>query len=136
MKIDGACHCGELAYEAVIDPDRIVICHCSDCQIMSGTAFRTVALVRSDQFKLLSGQPKTYVKIGDSGAPRTMAFCGNCGTQLYGTGEGQAAKLISLRVGTSNQRAELTPVRQIWRHSAVNWLDDLGISESHQRAPS
>lgn len=136
MKIDGACHCGELTYEAFIDPNRITICHCSDCQIMSGTAFRTVAHVTADQFKLLSGEPKTYVKTGDSGAARIMAFCGTCGTQLYGTGEGEAAKLISLRIGTSNQRAELAPVRQIWRRSAVNWLDDLGISESHQRAPS
>lgn len=133
MKIDGACHCRELAYEAIIDPKRIGVCHCSDCQIMSGTAFRTVVPVAADQFKLLHGTPKTYVKISESGKPRTMAFCATCGTQLYGTGEGEAAKVLSLRVGTCNQRAGLAPVRQIWRRSAVHWLDDLGISETHDR---
>ncbi|MGI9408858.1 MAG: GFA family protein [Hyphomicrobiaceae bacterium] len=133
MKIDGGCHCGELAYEAIIDPRRISICHCSDCQIMSGAAFRTVAHVATDQFKLLRGDPRIYVKIAGSGNARTMAFCGNCGTQLYGTGDGEAAKLLSLRIGTCNQRADLRPVRQIWRRSAVKWLDGLGIAESHQR---
>ena len=38
MKVDGACHCGELAYEAEIDPERIGVCHCVDCQILSGVS--------------------------------------------------------------------------------------------------
>ena len=47
MKVDGACHCGELAYEAEIDPERIGVCHCVDCQILSayrctGSASRAV----------------------------------------------------------------------------------------------
>ena len=61
MKIDGACHCGQLTYDAVIDPDRITVCHCSDCQTMSGTAFRVVALVAADHFRLSGGTPNSYV---------------------------------------------------------------------------
>lgn len=133
MKIDGGCHCGELTYEAIIDPHKIGVCHCTDCQILSGTPFRTVAHVNMDQFKLLSGKPKIYVKVGGSGLPRNMAFCATCGTQLYGIGDGEAAKVLSLRVGTCNQRAQLRPVRQIWRRSALNWLGDLGIAESHEQ---
>ena len=131
MKIDGGCHCGELAYEAEIDPQRIGICHCTDCQILSGTAFRTAVHVPAKQFRLLRGTPKTYTKTGGSGNPRIMVFCGNCGTQLYGTGPGDAAQQLSLRVGTANQRAELKPQRQIWRRSAVHWLNDLDIGESY-----
>ncbi len=36
MRIDGQCHCGHIAYEAEIDPDRVSICHCRDCQQMTG----------------------------------------------------------------------------------------------------
>ncbi|MDQ3188264.1 MAG: GFA family protein, partial [Pseudomonadota bacterium] len=32
MKIQGACHCGDISYEAVVDPARVSICHCADCQ--------------------------------------------------------------------------------------------------------
>jgi hypothetical protein len=133
MKIDGGCHCGALKYEADIDPARIGVCHCIDCQILSGTAFRTAVHVNAEDFQLLCGEPKTYIKTGGSGRPRIMVFCGNCGTQLYGTGVDEDAKRISLRIGTSNQRATLKPVTQIWRRSAVTWLNDLGIDKSYEQ---
>jgi len=40
MKIDGSCHCGAIRYEAQIDPDKVVLCHCTDCQAMSGAPYR------------------------------------------------------------------------------------------------
>jgi hypothetical protein len=36
MKIDGRCHCGYITYEAEIDPEKVMICHCADCQTLSG----------------------------------------------------------------------------------------------------
>src|SRR5689334_18981220 len=39
MKIDGRCHCGEITFEAEVDPDALHICHCTDCQTLSGSAF-------------------------------------------------------------------------------------------------
>jgi hypothetical protein len=29
MKIDGRCHCGEITFEAEVDPDALNICHCT-----------------------------------------------------------------------------------------------------------
>ena len=40
MKIDGTCHCGNITYQAEIDPEQVYICHCTDCQSICGTAFR------------------------------------------------------------------------------------------------
>lgn len=134
MNATGGCHCGALTYKAEIDPDNIGICHCIDCQILSGTAFRTVARVPAANFSLLTGEPRTYTKTGGSGRPRIMAFCADCGTQIYGTGVGENANQISLRIGTCDQRAELVPVREIWRRSAVHWVDDLGVAESHLKS--
>jgi glutathione-dependent formaldehyde-activating enzyme len=74
MQIDGRCHCGFISYEAEIDPEKVMICHCTDCQTLSGSAFRTVALTREGEFNLLSGNVKTYVKIAESGARRLQAF--------------------------------------------------------------
>jgi len=75
MKIDGCCHCGYITYEAEIDPEKVMICHCTDCQTLSGSAFRTVALTREGTFKLLSGELKIYVKTGENGAKRPQSFC-------------------------------------------------------------
>ncbi len=64
MKIDGSCHCGFLTYEAEVDPADVGICHCADCQKLTGTAFRTTVFAAREAFRLISGVPATYVKIG------------------------------------------------------------------------
>ncbi len=125
MKIDGGCHCGDITYEAEIDPEKVYICHCTDCQALSATAFRTVAPVPDDAFRLLSGKPKIYVKTGDSGAKREQAFCPECGSAIYATAVGDGPKVYNIRLGTARQRGELPPKIQYWFRSAQPWLSDL-----------
>jgi Uncharacterized conserved protein len=62
MKIDGGCHCGSIKFEAEIDPADVGLCHCTDCQSLSGTAFTAYVFAPSAGFKL-SGTPKIYYKI-------------------------------------------------------------------------
>ena len=124
MKIDGACHCGHITYEAEIDPEKIVICHCTDCQTLSGTAFRTVTHSREGSFKLLSGQLKEYIKTGGSGAGRPQGFCPECGTPIYGTSVDDGPKAHSLRVGTIRQRDALVPTTQVWTRSRQPWVPE------------
>jgi len=80
MKIDGKCHCGNITFVAEIDPDKVIICHCTDCQTLTGTAFRVVVRAPKDKFELRGGKPKTYTKTAESGAKRVQAFCPECGT--------------------------------------------------------
>ncbi len=125
MKIDGRCHCGHIAYEAEIDPAQVQICHCTDCQTLSGTAFRTVAMSSEGSFKLLSGTLKTYVKTAESGRQRVQSFCPECGTPIYSTSPGEGPKVHALRLGAIRQRNALSPKLQIWRRSALPWLSNL-----------
>jgi hypothetical protein len=125
MKIDGACHCGAIAYAAEIDPAGVRLCHCTDCQTLSGSAFRVTVSAVDGSFALLSGQPKIYIKMAESGARRAHAFCGDCGTPIYATSAGEGLKKYGLRVGTIRQRAELRPARQYWCRSALDWAMNL-----------
>ena len=52
MKIDGACHCGNITYSAEIDPENVGLCHCTDCQTFSGSAFRTSVRANKEAFHL------------------------------------------------------------------------------------
>ena len=133
MKIDGGCHCGALTYEAEIDPDGVTMCHCTDCQKMSGTAFRTVVRAGEAHFTMLSGTPKIYVKIGESGARRAMAFCETCGTQIYGANADGEPKVYGIRVGTIRQSAQLPPRSQIWTRSAQPWLCELDALPAREK---
>ena len=74
MQIDGRCLCGHITYEAEIDPERVAICHCTDCQTHSASAYGVVAHI-AGEFRLLSGEMKTYEKIADSGTRRALTFC-------------------------------------------------------------
>ncbi len=123
MKIDGACLCGHIRYEALIDPARVGICHCTDCQIHSASAFRVGVPVPAGNFRLLAGQLKVFVKKGENGNPRALSFCPECGTSIHG-GNVENANTYSLRVGTARQRAELPPRQQLWCRSAMPWLGD------------
>lgn len=123
MQIHGACHCGAISFTADVDPARVMACHCSDCQVMSGAPFRAVVPVPIDRFQL-SGTPKTYIKVAQSGNRRVQAFCADCGTPLYATAPENATSVI-VRLGCVAERAELKPAVQIWQHSALPWLAEL-----------
>jgi hypothetical protein len=125
MEIDGSCHCGYITYEAVIDPARVAVCHCTDCQTLSGSAFRTFVPAARDMFNLRSGQPNVYVKTADSGTERAQAFCPECGTPIYSAAVTDTPMFV-IRVGTIRQRADLRPRRQYWCRSALGWVMDLG----------
>lgn len=123
MKIEGGCHCGFLAYEGEADPERVMICNCTDCQSLSGSAFRTVVPVPEPSFRFLSGVPTVYVKTGESGTRREQTFCPKCGSPIYSASEGANPRELMIRVGSSRQRHQLVPTTKLWRRSQVPWLD-------------
>lgn len=125
MHVEGRCHCGRITYEAEVDPATVTVCHCADCQMLTGTAYRTTVPAARAGFAL-RGVPHRYVKVADSGNRRVHAFCPNCGTPVYSTADVSEPAVYGLRVGCLKQRAQLPPVRQQWCDSAVPWSRDLG----------
>ena len=130
MKIDGRCHCGYITFEAEADPDRAGICHCTDCQSLSGSAFRTFVPVTDDTFRILSGEPTIYVKTAENGMPRAQAFCPRYGSPIYATAVGEGPKIYSVRLGTVRQRDQFVPKVQIWSRSRQRWVTDLASCRS------
>lgn len=131
MKFSGQCHCGAIRFKGFAHPEKVLVCHCTDCQVFSGAPFRAVLLVSADDMEVV-GSPKIYVKVAASGNHRAQAFCGECGTQLYAT-EPTAPKVFNVRLGCVNERAQLRPQAQIWRASAMPWLCDLSAMPSHEQ---
>lgn len=129
MKVEGRCHCGRITYEATVDPEKVTICHCTDCQTLSGSPYRASVPASRETFSLRTGQPKIYVKTADSGAKRAHAFCPDCGSPIYSSAIDDPPA-YSLRVGCLRQRSELPPRRQIWCRSALAWASDLqGVTQ-------
>ena len=134
MKVTGQCHCGQIAYEAEVDPGTVRVCHCTDCQRLTGTAFRTNIASLPGTFVLKRGTPKIYIKTAESGNKRAHAFCPECGGPIFSTSPEPDPKSYGLRVGSIDQRAAFSaPARQIWCRSALPWSMDIsGIARSER----
>ena len=135
MNIDGTCLCGQIQFEAIVDPETATICHCTDCQINSGTAFGYVVGAINDSFNLLKGELSFYIKLADSGAKRELAFCGKCGTRIYAKPENGKSGFFGLRVGTIRQRMSLQPMRQVWKKSSLDWVECIKTDQIFETQP-
>ena len=124
MQIEGQCHCGAIAYEAEVDPQKASICHCTDCQTFSGAPFRASVPARAEDFHIRKGKPRVYVKVADSGNRRAQGFCGDCGTPIYAT-SADDPKIYNLRLGAVKQREQIPPRRQIWCESSLAWARNI-----------
>lgn len=124
MEVTGKCHCGGVTYRALVDPDNVSVCHCTDCQALTGSPYRVSVPAQSEDFRLLSGRPKIYVKVAESGNRRAQAFCAECGTPIYAAAPDNPPT-YNLRVGCLDQRANLPPKKQIWCRSALPWSGDI-----------
>jgi len=136
MNITGGCHCGEIAFSTDIDESKVALCHCEDCQKMSGAPYR--GLVFAEHAKLqLTGNIKEYVKkTAESGNPRVQGFCPDCGTHIYATSVGDAdSKVYGIRLGTIDQKTELTPTMEIWFDSKLAWVPEIAATKKIAKQP-
>jgi hypothetical protein len=123
MLINGACHCGSVSFTALIDPALVTVCHCTDCQVLSGAPLRAVVAAPIESF-VLQGQTQRYIKVAQSGNRRAQVFCPACGTPLYASAAEDASSVV-IRLGCVAQRAQLRPSVQVWQHSALPWVTEL-----------
>ena len=131
MKVDGGCYCGRITFEAEVDPAKVMLCHCTDCQALTGSAFRALVHAPRETF-VLRGEPKVYLKTAESGTQRAHAFCPDCGSPVYSAAPVDPP-MYSLRIGTLRQAASLQPSRQIWCQSALPWAMDLRVVARRER---
>lgn len=110
-------------------PDLILqaLCHCLDCRKISGSAYSTNIAVPEDNFKLLSGTPKTFTTNSGSNKSISNHFCGDCGTTLTRTGDAFAG-LVIIKVGVMDDVdafKDLKPGVELFSGQRVDWVDEI-----------
>ena len=125
MNVEGSCHCGQIKFRSEILPDEVEICHCTDCQTLSGSAFHTIVPAKEGSFEILIGELKQYTKTADDGAKRVQSFCPECGSPICSSPPEGVSGVLRIRVGVLKQRDQLTPKMQYWFRSAQPWTQDI-----------
>ena len=118
---EGTCQCGAVRYEVKGDPIMVVVCHCTDCQRHSGSAFGMSMIVPREAFRLLRGDLKKFVRKADSGLCDSCAFCPECGTRIYQEPEAISG-MVSVKPGTLDDTSFVRPTLQTWTARKQPWL--------------
>ena len=118
--IEGGCLCGRVRYRADAEPAFISICHCTDCQKFSGSAFATVVSVPGPALQV-SGTLKTFTKTGSSGKPIHRRFCPECGSGIVEEADALPG-IAMLNAGSLDDRTWVKPHSQIYCDSAQPWV--------------
>jgi hypothetical protein len=66
-KYTAQCACSAVKFAFNTDPTFVAVCHCLDCKKASGGEAATFFGVPTDDFSLISGEPKAFHYIAQSG---------------------------------------------------------------------
>ncbi len=123
----GGCMCGKVRYRSEADPMAFVLCHCRECQYVSGGAAASVVVVPTAALSLTQGAVKGYSSVGENGKGVTRQFCPDCGTPMFSVLESNPDIKV-LKAGTMDDASGLKPAMTLWTHSAQPWAHvDPGI---------
>ncbi|EPB84378.1 hypothetical protein HMPREF1544_08897 [Mucor circinelloides 1006PhL] len=84
----GTCICKAIHITLQGEPNRVIACHCVDCQKSSGGPYQISAMYDTQNVKV--DDPSKHLKkyvfpkgSADSGFEKHKYFCGVCGTHLF-----------------------------------------------------
>lgn len=117
--MEGGCQCGGVRYRLEGAPLALAVCHCTECQRQSGSAFGMSLAVQSGDFRLLSGELAAFTTVCESGRTKRCAFCPSCGTRLY---HQVVEAAISIKPGTLDDTSWLEPDAHYWTKSKQPWV--------------
>ncbi len=134
-ELRGGCQCEGIRYEVTGVPQQVVVCHCTDCQRQSGSAFGMTLVVKEENFRLTQGELKTFAAKSDAGRPKLGAFCPECGTRIYHKPQWRKGT-VSVKPGTLDDTSMLKPDIHIWTGSKQPWITIPEDVEAHEKHPS
>lgn len=133
LPLTGGCQCGQLRYEVRAEPLSVYLCHCTECQKQSSSAFGMSVMIPRAAFVYTTGTPRKWERTADSGRVIEADFCETCGVRPVHHPRAND-KVSILKPGTLDDTSWLNPVGHIWTRSAQPWVpiaQDCIVHEGH-----
>jgi hypothetical protein len=109
--VTGGCQCGAVRYTLKAPPIVFYLCHCTECQKQSASAFGESVTAHPDDVEV-TGELACYERPGAKGTVR-CEFCPKCGTRMF---HGRPER-CNIKGGTLDDRSWLAPAGHIWTSS-------------------
>ena len=101
--LHGSCACGEVKYTLNASPLIIHCCHCTECQVQTGSAFGINGIVEHFNVSYTANEPERVHLPGASGKGQSAARCGKCKTIIWSTYSMAGELMRFVRLGTWGQ---------------------------------
>lgn len=99
--LEGGCQCGSVRYRYEGEILNIFVCHCTECQKQSDSAFGMALWLREIGLQRISGTQRHWVRRLPSNQDMLCEFCEVCGTRVYHTSENnRLGGIVSIKPGT------------------------------------
>ena len=134
MKIEGGCLCGKVRYSADAEPIFVGLCHCTNCQKESGSAFNIVVAMPKPAVNV-AGELKTFTGRGDTGKKTYRQFCPECASPIVAEAE-LMPDVVMIPAGTLDDTSWVKPTMQIYCDSAQSWIDLGGDIQRFAKMPT
>ena len=119
-KFQGGCLCGAVRYVAEAEPIFSGVCHCTNCQRHTGSAFSCTVAVPKPTL-VIAGDTREFRHTGGSGKELITTFCPVCATRL--TSEALLMEgVVMIEVGTLDDRSFFDGMFHIFCDSAQPWV--------------
>jgi hypothetical protein len=120
-RFEGRCQCGQARYRVAGETIAFFICHCTECQRQSASAFGMALWLRSFSKQVFGGELSAWSRTTPSGKQLVGEFCSRCGTRVFHQVADQA-DILSIKPGTLDATLDVEPVAHIWTSSAHSWV--------------
>ena len=117
----GGCLCAAVRYRVTEAPLSCYVCHCTDCQRRTGSAFAISLFVRRSAIELLNGTTSPYAARLADGRSKHGQYCAQCATRLWGE-PAKAPHIAVVQTGTLDSADQFRPIAHIWTRSAQSWI--------------
>jgi hypothetical protein len=85
LPLEGGCRCGRVRFRISAPPILTMACHCIGCQKMTASAFSCTAVIPSQGFEIVGGEP---VIGGLHGSDAHHFHCPHCKSWMFTRAEG------------------------------------------------
>jgi hypothetical protein len=128
-KYTGRCACGAVTFEFDTAPHFIASCHCLDCKRASGGEAATFFGVPEDDFTLLSGTPKAFHYIADSGKGLDRNFCPDCGSRVFSSNLESFPGAVFVQLGSLDRPELIAPRLEMFTKRRLKWAKPLDLPQ-------
>lgn len=129
MKHTGQCACGAIRFSFDATPGFIAVCHCLDCKRASGGEAAAFLGIPQVNFSLISGHPKAFHYIADSGKGLDRNFCPNCGSRLFTSNLESFPGTVFVMIGSLDDPAEIRPALEMFIKRRLDWAPALTLPQ-------